>query len=216
MKSINDLIDDISGKTVSMSYDDTQIKLDLVIGILREFVIAGKQVQYIDFDLQFSSLLKNLTVKEQEEFHDVLVFPQITDAIDSVFAISESCLHGGIVMLDTFNTLQCLMLPGNLEDSVAANHRTAIVVSLLEDIARFYSKTLLMLNLTKSRPRTINDVILWERDLVGGRMSRFKSDLILYARDSITKGRRVISIETVSPKSEDSETYELESDISWP
>ena len=67
MKSSSDLIDATFRKVVSFSYDDPQIKLDLAVGIMHEFARAGRQVQYLDFDMQLSSMLENLAEEECEK-----------------------------------------------------------------------------------------------------------------------------------------------------
>ena len=210
MKSKSQLIGDISGKTVLLAYDDPQYKLEIVTGIIGENAKMGQQVQYLDFDLQFSSLLRNLSIAEKEKFAGISVFPYLTDDINDIFSISQLSNQGGIVVLDTFNTLQNLMLMGNLGDSVVANHRTAVVISTLEELTRFYSKTLLILSLTRSRPRKTSEATLWERDIIGGRMTRFKSDLMLYARVTIMNGKRAVSIDALFPKENGS--YELSTD----
>ena len=128
LKSKLQLMGDISGKTVLLAYDDPQFKLEIVNEIMQEFVKMGRQVQYLDFDLQFSSLLQNISIEEREKFRDITVIPQLTNDINEIFSLSQLCQQGGIVVLDTFNTLQNLMLDGNLGNSAAANHRTAVVI----------------------------------------------------------------------------------------
>lgn len=213
LKSKSHLVADLLGKTVLIAYDDPQVKLDVVTEIIREFVKANQQVQYLDFDLQFSSLLQNLSIREQDEFRSVQTLPHLSNDISDVFALAQSCHQGGIIIIDSFNTLQDLLLLGNLDDSSKANHRTAVVLSLLQELATFYSKTLMILNLTRSRPRMVSEVVRWERDIVGGRMARFKSDSILYARTTTKKGRKTLSIETILPEG-NSDSYELPLELS--
>lgn len=207
MKSSSDLVSDISCKVVSLSYDDPRFKLDLAMSVVQEFSSMGKQVQYLDFDLQFSSMLKNLSVMAGDKFSGVEVFPQLDKDISSIFLLFETSKEGGVIVIDTINTFQNLLMMGELRDSAVANHRAAIVISLLEEVAEFFSKTLLIMNLTRARPRKINDVVQWERDIVGGRMTRFKSDLILYAHTSKANG--ILSVEVVSPREETNAAYEI-------
>lgn len=196
-----------------LAYDDPQVKLDVVMEILREFVKGDQQIQYLDFDLQFSSLLQNLSVRQHEMFRKVQMLPHLSNDISDIFALTQSCHHGGIIIIDTFNTLQNLLLLNNFDDSSTANHRTAVVLSLLQELARFYSKTLMILNLTRSRPRKVSEVVRWEREIVGGRMARFKSDSILYMRTTTKNGNKTVSIETISPKS-NLDRYELPLELS--
>lgn len=210
MKSSSDLIDATSRKVVSLSYDDPQIKLDLAVAVMQEFARAGMQVQYIDFDLQLSSMLENLSKEKRESLSSLEVFPQLTGEISDLFLPFESSREGGVIAIDTINTLQNLLLAGDLKDSSTANHRTAIIITLLEEVAKNFSKTLLMLNLTRSRPRKTSETIQWDRDIVGGRMTRFKSDVILYARESNKTPSGILSVEVVSPDRK-SEVYEIQS-----
>lgn len=210
MKPSSDLIDATSCKVVSLSYDDPQIKLDLAVAVMQEFAKAGLQVQYLDFDMQLSSMLENLSKTDRERFSSLEVFPQLTDEISDIFLPIESCREGGVIAIDTINTLQNLLLVGDLKDSAAANHRTAIIISLLEEAAKNFSKTLLMLNLTRSRPRKTSEAVQWDRDIVGGRMARFKSDIILYARESNKSPNRMLLVEVMSPDRNVGEIYEVQ------
>ena len=52
------------------------------------------------------------------------------------------------------------------------------------------------------RPKKSNDVVTWEREIVGGRMTRFKSDAVLFATEKSeveNKNQRIeIEVDAVS------------------
>lgn len=210
MKTILEFPKDVSGKIVSLSYDDPRIKLNLVREIIRSFNQSNQQVQYVDLDLQYSSMLMNLRTGDKETFPKAEVLAHVTEEIIDILEIVKSSRRGGIVIIDTLNTLQNLMLYGKLNDTAVANHRTAVLISLFEDITRFYSKALLLLNLTRSRPRKIIDSVLWEKGIIGGRITRFKSDLMLFASvDPSAIESQSLILEVVLPKKGYSTRYSV-------
>lgn len=172
------------------------------------FTDSLRHVFYIDYDLQFSSMLQNIDSVLYESMigtDKLTVFQPSDDMLDFVGAVASTRIqNGGVMVLDSLNTLQNLLDGISLSRaSRIANQKTALIVSVLENICRFYSKSLIIVNLPKSRPKGTSEdsSTFWEKTLVGGRMIRFKSDLILSAHKS-KRDRFVIEI-----KVKDSESH---------
>ncbi len=189
-----------------LAYDDSQVKLGSIQAIVSSYLNAGKQVHYIDYDLQYSSALQNfLTVDFDKvigtEFH-VLQPGGVDDLVSPLFT---SLMKGGVIVLDSFNSLQNLLsVEPSPTDLATANHRSAVFVSAIQMIARIFSKTIIILNLTKSRPTNNEGIVTWERNIVGGRMTYFKSDVILFAKEDYNSQKVegiTITADTVSSES---------------
>ena len=142
-------------------------------------------------------MLQNLSTPEFERISnlDLKILQPSNEIDDPILSVHKSNRKGGLVVIDSLNTLQNLfsVLPSQT-DSKVANHRSTIVVSAIQQIARFYSKSIVILNLTKMRPKKSEDGVTWEREIVGGRMTRFKSDAVLFATEESeaeNKNRRI-------------------------
>ena len=85
------------------------------------------------------------------------------------------------MILDSINTLQGMIRnPESDPDSVVANHKAAILITILQQTARYYSKSLWITNITRARPKVLDSgEVFWEREPIGGRMMLFKSDVLL-------------------------------------
>ena len=125
------------------------------------------------------------------------------DFIPPVFQVARD---GGLIIVDSLNTLQnMLSLEPTITDLKSANHNSAVLVSALQQLARSYSKTIILLSLTKSRPIKSDDLeVTWEKGIIGGRMTKFKSDAILLANEDMSEDSQVarieVSVDTISSK----------------
>jgi len=155
---------------------------------LVEVFVTSAEVLYVDYDLQFSSSLQNLEEIEYDKKFgkNLQVLQPSDDALDFVSQIASIKMrHGGVLILDSLNSLQNV-IAGNFSDgeSKIANQRSALVITILQQLSRFYSKSLLIVNVAKARQRFGKDhSTFWEKSLVGGRMIKFKSDIILFAKE---------------------------------
>jgi len=154
--------------------------------LVKEFIALQKNVAYVDFDLQFSSLLQNLDRQEYVHMSDsgkLHVVQPPDDILDFVTVMAGYKLpRGGVVILDSLNSLQSLLTDERTnQGSKEANQKTALIVTVLQNISRFHNNSFLIINLTKARPKSLNrdTSSFWEKTLVGGRMIKFKSDAIL-------------------------------------
>lgn len=189
---------------VSLIYDDPRIKIKMVSDIVHQFLVAQEQILYADYDLQFSSLIQNMSEHDLLPFESanlhVIAMKDPIEMLDSLVAVAGI---GGLVVIDSLNTLQRLFLRlPTVSDAKTANHRSAVLISAVQETCRSFKKSLLILNLTRSRPKESGQGVTWERDIVGGRIIRFKSSLILSAREIREKsdGATTIGISEVTEK----------------
>jgi len=187
MSSIEPLLNWITAKlqTITLAFDDPRIKPAVCLGLV-ERLTSRVNVVYVDFDLQLSSELQNLDLIRYDRINcgGRLTVLQPNDEIpDFVESISfQNMQQGGLLVLDSLNTLQSLLTDDtSSRGSKIANQKTALLVTVLQKLSRFYSKSLIIVNVTKSRPsdRNMLTSTFWEKTLVGGRMIKFKSDAIL-------------------------------------
>ena len=96
----------------------------------------------------------------------------------------------GFIVIDSFNMMQNLIaLESSPHDSLVANRKSSVLISLIQQVARNRLNTLVVLSLAKSRPKRIEgDAVVWEKELVGGRMLKLKSDETLLLK-VIQEGR---------------------------
>jgi len=146
------------------------------------------EVLYVDYDLQFSSILQNIDeIDYAGTFGKNLHVMQASDnALDFISDIASIEMHrGGILILDSLNSLQNTIAGNFLEvEAKIANQRSALVITILQLVSRFYSKSLLIVNVARARQKLrIDRSTFWEKSLVGGRMIKFKSDMILFAKE---------------------------------
>ena len=221
LKPLQELFHDISeSEIISLVYNDPRIKPRMMEAIVNQSLDLKHQVQYIDFDLQFSSLLQNLSNSKfrqivNENLQILQPGPTVTDFIPPVFQVAR---NGGLIILDSLNTLQnMLSLEPTITDLKSANHRSAVLVSALQQIARSYSKTIILLSLTKSRPIKSDDMeVTWEKGIIGGRMTKFKSDVILLANEETSESSQAVrikvSVDTITSKAfrgKEGDEYEI-------
>ena len=205
MKQLSTFREDISNlEVVSLIYDDPRIKIKMISDIVNQFLVAQEQILYADFDLQFSSLMQNMSEYdllplESTNLH-VIATKDPAEMFDSLVTLASI---GGLVVIDSLNTLQRLYLRlPTVSDAKTANHRSAVLISAVQETCRSFKKSLLILNLTRSRPKGAGQGVTWEREIVGGRIIRFKSSLILSAREirEETDGTTTIGISKLSEK----------------
>jgi hypothetical protein len=149
-------------------------------------------VSYVDFDLQFSSLLQNL---DRGEFvrmsgsEKLRVLQAPDDIPDFVASMAGYKLQqGSVLILDSLNSLQNLLTDDmGTKGSREANQKTALVVTVLQNICRYVFASLIIINVTKARlkPPNRDSSSFWEKSLVGGRMIKFKSDVILSVKNDV-------------------------------
>ena len=148
---------------------------------LVEVFLTVAEVVYIDDDLQFSSTLQNIgEIDYGRAFgNNLQVMQPSDDALDFVSSIASVKMRlGGIMILDSLNSLQNV-IAGNFSEGETkiANQRSALVITILQQLSRFYSKSLIVVNVAKARHSVGKDhSTFWEKSLVGGRMIKFKSD----------------------------------------
>jgi hypothetical protein len=207
--------------TITLAFDNPQIK-PLVCRDIVERFISSHSVVYFDFDLQFSSLLQNLDQVSYERIAHTgkLLVLQPTNSVPDLLEILATFKppSGGVIVLDSLNTLQDLLTEGSSEKgSKVANQKTALIITLLQNYAQFLSKSLIIVNITKSRPkeRIEKNSSDWEKKLVGGRMIKFKSDLIIFTRRSEQNPREIEIIVQESNKDILKDSARLENYLIW-
>ncbi len=173
-------------QTLTIAVEEPRIKPALVKKIVEELVKSGKLL-YFDYDLQFSSYLQNIPSDEYSSLSsNGLNVVQPSDVPSGLVYSFEHLVElgkGGVFVLDSINSLQAILSDNaSLRGAKTANYNTSFVITLLQLVARNFSKSLVIFDFTKSRPRPqIDGSVTWEKELVGGRMIRYKSDLILFA-----------------------------------
>jgi hypothetical protein len=183
-----------SGRTITLAFDNPEIKPIACLELV-EKLSALHDTVYLDYDLQLSSFLQNLN---GERFDRICKNGKLTviqppdDVLSFVELISgEKIGSGGTIIIDSLNTLQTLLTDqDNGRSSKIANQKTAIVITVLQQIVRFYYKSLVIVNVAKSRPKRVSESTesYWEKVLVGGRMIKYKSDAILSVKRGFAGG----------------------------
>ena len=171
--------------TVTISSADPFLKTVLLLMLCVQNSSSGLQSHYFDVDLQFSSLISSTNILQalpRDIGRQLLIHQVIDSASDEAVAmLARSDLQqGGLIVLDSVNSVQALLRgAGGAPDSMAANHRAAVIVTLFQGLAATHSKLLVMSNIEKLRPHTGEGQTAWQKEIVGGRMIKFKSDVIL-------------------------------------
>ena len=147
-------------------------------------------IHYIDFDLSFSSLIQNIPESEFNELSRRLRIVQPKESMIWRTLISELApiaKEEGFIIIDSLNMMQNLIaLETSPPDLAVANHKSSVLISLIQQIARNRLQSILVLSLTKSRPKRLNDSsIVWEKEQIGGRMMKLKSDITLLLKESV-------------------------------
>ena len=104
LKSLRELFHDISeSEIISLAYNDPRIKPKMMQAMVSDILNLKHQVQYVDFDLQFSSFLQNLPSSEFKKIFDenlqiLQPGPTVTDFIIPLFQTSS---NEGLVIIDS-------------------------------------------------------------------------------------------------------------------
>ena len=173
---------------ITIAVENPRVKAVLVNNIVEGFLSQG-DVTYFDYDLQFSSFLQNAPEPLYSEWlsKGLLVVQPNEDPLNLVVTFSslEKIRKGGAYILDSINSLQTLLSPNSsLQSAKSANYRSSVLLSVLQLAARSFEKSFIVFDLTKLRPRIQQDQsVSWEKELVGGRMIRYKSDAIFCASE---------------------------------
>jgi hypothetical protein len=175
-------------QVLTIAVENARLKPGLVERIVGGFVSEG-DVTYFDYDLQFSSFLQNSSERLFSEWTSkgLLVVQPNDDPMNIIVSFSSPAKvrSGGTFILDSINSFQNLLSRnGSIQSAKTANYRSSVLLSMLELIARSFGKSLIVFDLTKLRPRVQQDQsISWEKELVGGRMIKYKSDTIYLASE---------------------------------
>ena len=190
MKEVEYLMNSLSEcLTVTLSTQSPFLKTSLLFLILKHLRNEDKPLHLLDLDLQFSSMLANIRSSAP---HDIEPFPKLVtycpnddQLFDSMISLlsQKELGRGGVIVIDSVNSMQDLLRSTDETDSSKANHKAGIVLSLFQLLAKSHSKLLIVSNIARSRPRIRGEEVEWEKGLVGGRMMKLKSDVVL----SITK-----------------------------
>ncbi|MDA4129390.1 MAG: hypothetical protein OK457_01340 [Thaumarchaeota archaeon] len=175
-------------ETTTLVIEDPRLKPALMRKIVSD-LIEIIPVCYLDFDLQFSSMLQNVP----DDFYAQLVSKGLLviqpeddlAALVNFLAVPGRIQNNGVIILDSVNSLQTLLSSNSSPKRLrTANYRSFLLISVIQMIGSFFSNSLIMANVAKSRPRIQQDrSTVWEKELVGGRMMKYKSDSIAIASE---------------------------------
>jgi hypothetical protein len=191
-------------EVISISTNDPMLKLAFAFEFVRGCTEERIRVDYIDFDLQFSSLIHNLPIDTSTKLfanNKIIITQPFEKGFDETVITSQLDsleLSEGFVVLDSINMMQNMLASFlGTSDQLKANHQTALLISLLQLLGRKSARKVLALSLDRSRPRAKpNNSVEWEKGAVGGRIMNYKSDLTLVMnRSSETLVHNGISIE---------------------
>ncbi len=194
--------------TITLSAQNPSLKTSMLYAIVKALCAEGKFVSYLDLDLQFSSMIANRKVSEtmSQSLATLEVWRARDDRVfDSIvsFLSRREMRNGGVIIIDSVNTLQDLFKDSNSEqDSASANHKASITITLLQQLALHHARSLILSNIVRSRPLIREGEIAWEKVLSGGRMIESKSDIVLSLNelrsvgneDSKTEGATIVSL----------------------
>ncbi len=173
--------------TVALVADNPTLKTETLASLCKYLASSHQQVHYVDLDLQFSSLVQNYRMITGFGFPPVgssinVGIPQVQNVSQQIidFLCDPELRPGGAFVIDSINSLQNLVRVGNTDsDSVIANHKVAILITMIQELARHFSKTLWISNITRNRPISSDGETQWDKGLAGGRMMLMKSDVIV-------------------------------------
>jgi hypothetical protein len=197
-----------NGETVTLTSTAGYTKTLVLSEIAYRVSIQKKQIHYMDFDLQFSSMRCNESTVQKEALMTVL-----RPSEGSLLATFATLLNsapiekGGLLILDSVNTLQnMLQEKKNRINYVKANHKAAVLITLAQQFAALHSKILITASVERPRPRGILGSEVWAAELSGGRMLRAKSEVLVsiehQGQDKISKDLKLIlRTKSVSNKS---------------
>ena len=168
--------------TVTFSTQTPYLKTLFFFTMCRKICASQNRIQYVDMDLQFTSMLFNLKETEEDlSFLEVYAPPNGRVLQSLTHLLSKVDLgRGGAIFIDSMNSLQELLDdPSKDSDHSGANHKAAIILTLFQSLAARNSKLLLLSNVLRSRPHTHEGEVSWEKEAPGGRMIKLKSDISL-------------------------------------
>ncbi len=189
MSDLNELLSAFTKcGVITLSSTSTFAKSHALYIISQRLLEEGEHVFYLDLDLEYSSMLSVTGGLEGGRSTSLHLFnPKEDELLKSVVGLASSIpekeKRGGMVVLDSVNTLQLLLREKDYRtDSLKANHEASILISLLETFAYRGGRTLVLGNLMRLRPvdkaKSTSSELSWEEQLSGGRMIRRKSDAI--------------------------------------
>ncbi|MHB8701547.1 MAG: P-loop NTPase family protein [Nitrososphaerales archaeon] len=200
-------------EVVTLASDDPALKTEFLISLCNFCQGSERQVHFADLDLQFSSYLRNYgAIRGTSCILDGRVIritrPSYEDVELQVIGLvsDKNIRRGGLIILDSLNSLQNEIKRGSSDsDSIRANHKASILITLVQQIARQYGKILLITNITRNRRITIGGEVSWDRALGGGRMITFKSDgiVMLEKPEFVAQGAEIVILKVRAKDSED-------------
>jgi hypothetical protein len=170
--------------TVIISSSNAIFKTAFLLSLVDHFLDRGRAVDYLDCDLLFSSRI----AQERSHCRPMLrlIVPDSHDVLNSTISLVSiprslaDPRDQGLLVVDSLNMLQNLLRAAASVDAMIANHQSATLLTLLQRYAEEQRKILLIAALTRQRPPESSGLKRpWEREIVGGRMSRLKADAIL-------------------------------------
>jgi hypothetical protein len=210
MMELEDLLSSFQEyQTITFFSQNPIIKTSALSSIISGFLSREKQVHFADFDLQYSSLISNNSSHYEKLSNKLfqLFRSEGSQTVDLFVSLlnSSNVEKGGIIVLDSINTLQVMLQPrASRMDFVKSNHEAAILITLVQEFASRYSKTLILGNSVRPRPRERGGSKLWHTTLSGGRMITIKSDVVLSATQSLgglgLNDKIVLIVESVADK----------------
>jgi hypothetical protein len=175
--------------TVTISSVEPFLKTALVLELVRRVLALRSAVQYIDLDLQFSSLVRYAGSTESQR----LLTPDISNVRDELTSFiaeqREKKLGSGktraLIVLDSMNTFQDLLVETPMErDPIRSNREAFLYVTLLQQAAKWTDSMVVVTNILRARPEESNGRTSWTKHLVGGRMMTYKSDAVVFLNKS--------------------------------
>ena len=178
------------GSTITIAADNPSLKTEFLVSACISAQKTGCHVLYLDFDIQFSSYLSNYkllrgldTLGEGVLVHVSDVKNGFVDVVD--FLVTNWSDKTGLIIIDSLNSLQNeLKIESSASDSVTANHKVAILLTLLQLLARKSSAMIWISNSLRNKPVMSDDSLQWDKVIVGGRMIQNRTDVTALLDDS--------------------------------
>ncbi len=196
--------------TVCISSGTAPLKTAALSAMVNKTLQEKKQVHYMDFDLQYTALLSNDQSFEEQTRQGLNVLRSGEHSTTDVFVKLlnfRELEQRGLVILDSVNTLQTLLQEKDGPiDYLNANHKAAVLITLAQQFVDLHQKVLILASVIRSRPRGVQRSEIWEKELSGGRMLKFKSDALVSisynTEDTSSKRNRLnLTVESVAERS---------------
>lgn len=178
------------GSTITIAADNPSLKTEFFVSSCISTRKTGLHVLYLDFDIQFSSYLSNYKVLRGLDTLGDAVKVNISD-VKNIFAnmtdflVTNLSEKIGLVIIDSLNSLQNeLKIENSASDSVTANHKVAILLTLLEILARKSTAMIWISNSLRNKPVLSEASLQWDKVIVGGRMVQNRTDATVLLDDS--------------------------------